>query len=53
MTSPSGRVTVNSGTQYSPYSRQALSLGLVNEIKGFFPGSRLADYLGVDLDHWR
>ena len=45
MTSPNGRVTVNSGTQYSPYSRQALSLGLVNEIKGFFPGSRLADYL--------
>jgi hypothetical protein len=45
MTSPNGRVTVNSGTQYVPYSRQSFSLTLVNEIKGFFPGKRLADYL--------
>ena len=45
MTSPSGRVTVNSGTQYAPFSRQELSLNLLNEIKGFFPGSRLPDYL--------
>ena len=45
MTSPSGRVTVTNGTQYVPYSRQALSLHLVTEFKGFFPQSRLADYL--------
>jgi hypothetical protein len=45
MTSPSGRVTVNSGTQYSPYSRQPLSLMLVNELKSFYPESRLPDYL--------
>ena len=45
MTSPSGTVTVNSGTQYSPYSRQALSLQLVNELKAFYPASRLPDYL--------
>ena len=45
MTSPNGKVTVNSGTQYVPYSQQSLSLNLVNEIKGFFPESRLADYL--------
>ncbi len=45
MTSPTGLVTINSGTQYAPYSRQPLSLNLINEIKGFFPQSRLADYL--------
>ncbi len=45
MTSPDGKVTVNSGTQYSPYSRQAISLGLVNQLKAFYPKSRLADYL--------
>ena len=45
MTSPSGQVTVNSGTQYVPYSRQALSLNYLNEIKAFFPGSRQPDYL--------
>ena len=45
MTSPNGKVTVNSGTQYSPFSRQALSLGLVDELKAFFPNDRRPDYL--------
>ena len=45
MTSPNGRVTVNSGTQYTPYSRQVLSPGLVDELKSFYPKSRIADYL--------
>jgi hypothetical protein len=45
MTSPGGRVTVNSGTQYAPFSRQPLSLMLVNELKSFYPESRLPDYL--------
>ena len=45
MTSPNGRVTVNSGTQYVPYSRQILSPGLVDEWKAFFPRERVADYL--------
>ncbi len=45
MTSPSGRVTVNSGTQYVPHSRESLSLNLVNAFKGFYPSSRLPDYL--------
>ena len=45
MTSPSGRVSVTSGTQYSPYSRQPLSLQLVDEMKAFYPSSRVADYL--------
>ena len=45
MTSPTGRVTVNSGTQYEPYSRQSLSLQLVDELRAFYPGNRVADYL--------
>jgi hypothetical protein len=45
MTSPNGRVTVNSGTQYTPYSRQVLSPGLVDELKSFYPRNRVADYL--------
>lgn len=45
MTSPSGRVTVNSGTQYEPYSRQFLSPQLADELKSFFPRERIADYL--------
>lgn len=45
MTSPSGRVIVNSGTQYAPYSRQEFSLQLTSELKGFFPGDRRPDYL--------
>ena len=45
MTSPNGNVTVTSGTQYVPYSRQFLSLGLVDELKSFYPKSRVPDYL--------
>ena len=45
MTSPTGRVTVNSGTQYTPYSRQYLSPQMVDEYKAFFPDERNADYL--------
>ena len=45
MTSPDGQVTVTSGTQYVPYSRQALSLQLVDEFKAFYPGNQVADYL--------
>ena len=45
MTSPNGRVTVNSGTQYEPYSRQFLSPQLTDELKAFFPKDRIADYL--------
>ncbi|MDX6765212.1 MAG: hypothetical protein SFU85_00315 [Candidatus Methylacidiphilales bacterium] len=45
MTSPDGRVIVNSGTQYSPHSRQKLSMSLVNQFKGLYPDNRLADYL--------
>jgi hypothetical protein len=45
MTSPDGNVTVTSGTQYVPYSRQALSLGLVDAFKAFYPKQRVSDYL--------
>jgi len=45
MTSPSGRVTVNSGTQYEPYSRQFLAPQFTDELKSFFPRERIADYL--------
>ena len=45
MTSPSGMVTVNSGTQYSPYSRSPLSFQFTDELKAFFPHERQADYL--------
>lgn len=45
MTSPTGQVIVNSGTQYGPFSIQKISMNLVNEIKGVVPESRLADYL--------
>jgi hypothetical protein len=45
MTSPNGRVTVNSGTQYEPHSRQVLSPQLVCELKSFYPQNRIADYL--------
>ncbi len=44
MSSPTGRVMVNSGTQYSPFSRQKLSRFLVPELKCFYPESRLPDY---------
>jgi hypothetical protein len=45
MTSPDGRVTVNSGTQYSPYSRQPLSFQFTDELKAFFPDDRRPDYM--------
>ena len=45
MTSPNGRVTVNSGTQYEPYSRQFLAPQFTDELKSFFPHERVADYL--------
>ncbi|MGA2500329.1 MAG: hypothetical protein ABSH20_21515, partial [Tepidisphaeraceae bacterium] len=45
MTSPSGRVVVNSGTQYSPFSRQYYSFQNLDELKAFFPADRKADYL--------
>jgi hypothetical protein len=45
MTSPDGQVVVNSGTQYARHSRQRISLPLVNQLKAFYPQSRLADYL--------
>ena len=51
MTSPNGRVTVNSGTQYTPYSRQVLSPGLVDELKSFYPRNRVADYLLTKITH--
>lgn len=51
MTSPSGRVTVNSGTQYAPHSRQPLSLSLVDTFKAFFPSDRRADYLLSQAAH--
>ena len=45
MTSPNGKVTVNSGTQYAPFSRQMLSFQFADELKAFFPGDRRPDYL--------
>lgn len=45
MMSPTGRLMVNSGTQYSPYSRQKLSRYLIQEMKAFYPQERIADYL--------
>ncbi len=44
MTSPTGRVMVNSGTQYGPYSRQKLSRYLASQLKAFHPEEKLADY---------
>ena len=44
-TSPTGRVTVNSGTQYEPYSRQHMSFQFLDEMKTFFPKENEADYL--------
>lgn len=45
MTSPSGRVIVNSGTQYVPYSRSNFSLQTTDEYKAFYPGNHCADYI--------
>ncbi len=44
-TSPSGRVTVNSGTQYEPYSRQHMSFQFLDEMNTFFPQQRESGYL--------
>ena len=45
MTSPDGKVVVNSGTQYVPFSQQHFSLETVNEYKAFYPSNLCADYL--------
>jgi hypothetical protein len=45
MTSPTGLVNVNSGTQYVPFSQSFFSKQVITEIKAFFPGNRYADYL--------
>lgn len=45
MTSPDGKVVVNSGTQYVPFSQQHLSLQVVDEFKAFYPENLCADYL--------
>lgn len=45
MTSPDGKVVVNSGTQFTRNSREKLSIPFVNQLKAFYPESRLADYL--------
>ncbi len=44
-TSPNGRVTVNSGTQYSPFSRQLMSYQFIDELRSFYPDDKRADYL--------
>lgn len=44
MSSPTGRVMVNSGTQYVPYSRTKLSSNLATQYKAFYPDSRMPDY---------
>ncbi len=45
MTSPTGRVIPNSGTVFVPYSRAGISLSFARQLKSFYPGSRLPDYL--------
>ena len=45
MTSPDGKVVVNSGTQYVPFSRQYFSLETIDEYKAFYPDNLCADYL--------
>jgi hypothetical protein len=45
MTSPSGRVVVNSGTQYTPYSQDLLTWGFVEMRKAFYPRDGAADVL--------
>lgn len=45
MTSPNGKVVVNSGTQYVPFSQQYFSLQTINEYKAFYPNDLNADYL--------
>jgi len=45
MTSPSGKVVVNSGTQYVPFSRQIVSLQFVSELKAIYPTDKAADLI--------
>ncbi|MFP5039897.1 hypothetical protein [Parasediminibacterium sp. JCM 36343] len=45
MTSPDGKVVVNSGTQYVPFSQSYFSLQTIDEYKSFYPGDLSADYL--------
>lgn len=50
MTSPNGRVTVTSGTQYVPYSGSSLTLQFVNEWHTLFPQDRAPAYLLSQAD---
>lgn len=45
MTSPTGKVVVNSGTQYVPFSRQIVSLQFVSELKALYPTNKAADLI--------
>ena len=45
VTSPTGALTVNSGTQYTPWRGSPLSVPFVDSYKVFFPEDRYADYL--------
>ena len=45
MTSPDGKVVVNSGTQYVPFSQSYFSLQTIDEYKSFYPNDLSADYL--------
>jgi hypothetical protein len=45
MTSPSGRVIMNSGTQYTAHSRDHLSMQFLLGMRGFYPENRVLDYL--------
>ena len=45
MTSPDGKVVVNSGTQYVPFSQSYFTLQTIDEYKSFFPNDLSADYL--------
>jgi hypothetical protein len=44
-TSPNGEVVVNSGTQYTPFSREHFSTQYLLEYASFFPGDKGAQYL--------
>ena len=45
VTSPTGELTVNSGTQYTAWRGQPLSPQFVDSYKFFFPEDEYADYL--------
>ena len=45
MTSPTGKVVVNSGTQYVPFSRQIVSLQFISELKAIYPTDKAADLI--------